>query len=59
MIPSYGMIDTQINRDYKINTGILTAKVGVSNLLNNKVYQVYGGPRIGRLAYFSLTMNID
>jgi hypothetical protein len=22
--------------------------------LNNKVFQVYGGPRVGRLAYFSI-----
>jgi len=26
---------------------------------DNRQYQVYGGPRIGRLAYFSVTVNID
>ena len=58
LIPSYGIIDGQINRDYKINKSILTGKIGVSNLLNNKIYQAYGGPRVGRLAYISLTLNI-
>jgi len=28
-------------------------KLGASNLLNNLVFQTYGGPRIGRLAYIS------
>ena len=26
---------------------------------DNRQFQVYGGPRIGRLAYFSVTVNID
>jgi hypothetical protein len=26
---------------------------------NNAQYQVYGGPRIGRLAYFSLAVTLD
>jgi len=30
-------------------------KVGASNLTNNMVFQVYGGPRIGRMGYISLT----
>ena len=52
-IPSYGMLDAQLNfTAKKINT---TFKLGASNILNNQVFQVYGGPRIGRLAYVSAT----
>ena len=48
-IPSYDMVDGQINFGFKkIDSSI---KIGGSNLLNNKVFQVYGGPRIGRLVY--------
>jgi len=51
-IPSYDMLDAQINYTYK--KAYLTFKLGAQNILNNKVYQVYGGPRVGRLAYFSI-----
>jgi len=55
-IPSYGMADAQINwTARKIKTAF---KLGASNVLNNKVFMVYGGPRIGRLAYFSITVDI-
>ncbi len=55
-IQSYGMLDAQVNFTLpKIKT---TIKVGASNLLDNQVFQVYGGPRIGRLAYVSLTYNL-
>jgi len=30
-----------------------------SNLLDNRVYQTYGGPFIGRLAYFSVLVELD
>lgn len=51
-IPTYSLVDAQINKFLpKINC---TLKLGASNLLNNKVYQVYGGPRVGRMAYFSI-----
>jgi len=51
-IPSYTLLDAQVNYILKkINT---TFKLGASNLLNNQVYQVYGGPRVGRMAYFSV-----
>jgi iron complex outermembrane receptor protein len=54
-IESYGMLDAQFNFTVKnINT---TFKIGASNLLDNQVFQVYGGPRIGRLAYASATYN--
>ena len=59
-IESYGIIDGQINRDFKIKSYLnLNFKIGVSNLLNNSVYQVYGGPKIGRLTYLSLLINLD
>ena len=51
-IPSYDLLDGQIN--YKVPSINTTFKVGASNILNNKQFQTYGGPRIGRLAYFSL-----
>lgn len=51
-IDSYDLVDAQIN--YTIPNWNLTFKLGASNLLNNQVFQVYGGPRIGRLAYFSV-----
>ena len=55
-IESYGMLDAQFNFTVsKINT---TIKIGASNLLDNQVFQVYGGPRIGRLAYISATYNL-
>lgn len=51
-IDSYGLLDAQVNYNWpRLNT---TFKLGASNLLNNMVYQVYGGPRVGRLAYFSI-----
>ena len=52
-IPSYAMVDAQANiRFPEIHT---TLKIGASNLLDNRVFTTYGGPRIGRLAYASLT----
>lgn len=51
-IPTYDMVDAQINK--RVPSINCTFKLGASNLLNNKVYQVYGGPRVGRLAYFSI-----
>lgn len=51
-IPTYDLVDAQINTTFdKIHT---TFKLGCSNLLDNRVAQVYGGPRIGRMAYLSL-----
>ncbi|MGB3800878.1 MAG: TonB-dependent receptor [Lewinella sp.] len=55
-IQSYGLLDAQFNFTLpKLNT---TLKFGASNLLNNEVFQVYGGPSIGRLAYVSATYNL-
>jgi len=52
-IPQYELLDAQVNYFFqRLNT---TLKVGASNILNNMQFQTYGGPRIGRLAYVSLT----
>ncbi|MCB0586204.1 MAG: TonB-dependent receptor, partial [Phaeodactylibacter sp.] len=51
-IPQYALLDAQVNwNSKKLNC---TFKLGASNILDNQIYQTYGGPRIGRLAYFSV-----
>ncbi|HHJ50191.1 MAG TPA: TonB-dependent receptor [Phaeodactylibacter sp.] len=51
-IPTYYLVDAQVNLHVKkLHT---TFKVGASNLLNNLHYETYGGPNIGRLAYFTI-----
>jgi hypothetical protein len=50
------MVDAQINKSFVSEK--LTIKIGASNLLNNKVIQVFGGPRVGRLAYISLLFDL-
>ncbi|MCB0819337.1 MAG: TonB-dependent receptor [Bacteroidetes bacterium] len=55
-IPSYGLTDAQIN--WNIKKWKTIVKLGASNILNNKVYMVYGGPLIGRLGYFSVSVDI-
>lgn len=52
-IPTYDLMDAQIN--YTLVNQNLVFKLGASNALNNKQFQTYGGPRIGRMAYFSIT----
>ena len=57
LIEAYGLLDAQVNFAVpRLNT---TIKFGASNLLNNEVFQVYGGPRIGRLAYLSATYSLN
>ncbi|MCC5918981.1 MAG: carboxypeptidase-like regulatory domain-containing protein [Cryomorphaceae bacterium] len=52
-IDSYDMLDAQISFVFeKINCVL---KIGGSNVLNNMAFQVYGGPRVGRLLYLSWT----
>ncbi len=56
-VPEYDMLDAQISKFVpKIKT---TFKLGASNILNNQKFQVYGGPRIGRMAYFSVLLELD
>jgi outer membrane receptor protein involved in Fe transport len=52
VVPTYSLLDAQVN--YKVPSINTVFKLGASNLLNNKQFQTYGGPRIGRLAYFSI-----
>ncbi len=50
-VPTYGLLDMQLNKEIpKIYS---TLKIGASNLLNEKHFEVYGGPYIGRMAYIS------
>lgn len=56
-IPSYGMLDVQVNKEFK--KIYCTVKLGASNALNNKVFLVYGGPRVGRMIYGSLLFEFD
>ena len=53
IVESYTLLDAQLNYNHK--KWHTTFKLGASNLLNSKNFQTYGGPRIGRLAYFSIT----
>jgi iron complex outermembrane receptor protein len=52
LVPSYYMLDAQLN--YTLKKAHLTFKLGAQNLTNNLAFQVYGGPRVGRLVYFSI-----
>ncbi len=56
-IDDYYALDAQIN--YRLDKIKSVFKLGAQNLTNNRVYQVYGGPLVGRLAYFSITFEID
>ncbi|MBK9109185.1 MAG: TonB-dependent receptor [Saprospiraceae bacterium] len=51
-IPTYSLTDAQINWNWKSQN--TTFKLGASNVFNQKSYQTYGGPLIGRLAYISI-----
>jgi len=51
-VPSYGLLDFQMTKN--LTKQNLSIKVGGSNILNNKVLQVYGGPYVGRMIYMSL-----
>lgn len=51
-IPTYSLTDAQINWLWKKQN--TTLKLGASNIFNQKNFQTYGGPKVGRLAYISL-----
>lgn len=51
-INDYYLLDAQVN--VKVEKWNTTFKVGASNLSNNLHYETYGGPRVGRLAYFQI-----
>lgn len=50
-IPEYDLVDAQVN--YYADRLHTTFKIGGSNLLKNEHIETYGGPMVGRLAYFS------
>jgi len=56
-VPTYDLVDMQISK--KLPELNATLKVGSSNVLNNKHYEVYGGPYIGRMTYFSLLFELN
>ncbi|MBU3660123.1 MAG: TonB-dependent receptor [Flavobacteriales bacterium] len=56
-IPSYGLMDAQVNKLFE--KAKLTLKLGASNLLNNNVLQVFGGPYVGRMVYVSLSFDMN
>lgn len=56
-VESYGMVDAQWNST--ISKWHAVVKIGANNLLDNQVYQVYGGPSVGRLAYISFTFELN
>ncbi len=51
IVPTYTLLDAQLNYDWKVRN--MNFKLGASNLLNNLQFQTYGGPRIGRMIYFT------
>ena len=56
-IPSYDLVDLQVSKE--IIEMDATVKIGVTNLLNNLHFEVYGGPYIGRMTYCSILFNIN
>ena len=55
-VPTYDMLDGQISLGMpKLNS---IFKIGASNILDNRKFQTYGGPRIGRLGYISWTYEV-
>jgi outer membrane receptor protein involved in Fe transport len=56
-IDNYGLLDVQVNKRIpKIKS---TFKLGASNVIDNKHYEVYGGPLVGRLTYFSILVELN
>ncbi|MFN0213538.1 MAG: TonB-dependent receptor domain-containing protein [Saprospiraceae bacterium] len=53
-IPTYDMLDAQVNLNVPVNSAQLTFKLGAANILDKRRYQTYGGPLIGRMAYLSV-----
>ncbi|WP_306640092.1 TonB-dependent receptor [Sanyastnella coralliicola] len=51
-VPTYDLVDAQVN--YYVDKINCTFKVGASNVLDNQQIQTFGGPRVGRLGYFSI-----
>lgn len=58
-VPAYYMVDAQINKQISIKNTEMMLKIGGSNLTNNRIFQIYGGPTIGRLAYVSALFDFN
>jgi outer membrane receptor protein involved in Fe transport len=56
-VPAYGMLDVQVNKQFPVYR--CTLKLGATNALNNRVFQVYGGPVVGRMIYLSLLFELN
>jgi len=54
-VPTYDLVDVQVTKKISEHA---TLKIGSSNILNNKHYEVYGGPYIGRMTYCSLLFEL-
>lgn len=55
-VRSYNVLDSQIS--YELQSLQTTLRIGASNLLNNKRFEVFGGPQIGRMVYFSMQVHL-
>lgn len=55
-VPTYDLVDAQVT--YKIPKIHTTLKLGSSNLFDNRKFTVYGGPTVGRMAYFSVLVEL-
>ncbi|HNQ13308.1 MAG TPA: TonB-dependent receptor [Bacteroidia bacterium] len=56
-IDSYHQVDVQVNK--YIPSLLATFKIGAANVLDNQHYEAYGGPKVGRLAYFSVLVDLS
>jgi outer membrane receptor protein involved in Fe transport len=56
-LEKYDVVDAQVNMKLKDEPWVI--KLGASNLLNNKHYEIFGGPLVGRLYYLSIGLTIE
>ena len=56
-VPSYNLVDVQLS--YKFPELYSTLRIGASNLLDNRHWEAYGSPFIGRLIYASWSFKFD
>lgn len=54
-VPSYNTVDAQIS--FKLESMKSILKIGGSNILNQRYFQIYGGPTVGALYYIGLTFD--
>jgi outer membrane cobalamin receptor len=55
-VPTYYLLDVMVSKVIPKYKAMI--KMGASNITNNMVMQVYGGPRIGRMTYFSMYFDL-